>query len=163
MTLLWVTNKEIGIEVDNQFSLSFNTAYYQNADLLSPNALTIMQNAYQKIVMSDEKKSINEDTAIQVCWNLVTHHYVKEKISIAISFSFNLSGEATIKNRLRQIFNSDMLEFTNQMTKADLVISDCTYIPMSSQDFFYMEYISDPVCWENLFEFLKNKLAQQVL
>lgn len=163
MSVLFIYNDEIGIEIDNEFINSIKPVYYKNERLISTHTLKTIQEAHQKLIQSAGKKNINESIAIQICWNLLTSHYLKQKISLAISFSINPMGESAIKHRLLQIFNPDMLEFTDKITTADLVISDCTYLAESKQDFFYMKSLTDPICWDNLFDCIKNKLAHILL
>lgn len=83
----------------------------------------------------------------------------KPKLNIAIHYSQSVVGESLIQRKLLTLFNQEILEFTNDFTRADLVIADTYGSIKTIKRFYYMDSLTDPLKWDNLFEFIQTLLT----
>lgn len=87
---------------------------------------------------------------------------VTTQLRIAVQFSLNNLGEYIIKEKLKLIFNHEVLTFVENIDEADLVISDC-YEGYQEKMGFYIEDFSDKRIWYNLFQFIQEQITNRLI
>lgn len=87
-------------------------------------------------------------------------------LKLFIQYSKTIYGYDLIKNKLSTIFNSTVLEFTFDITKADIVISDsCESLDLIEANkpmIFYFEYPYDEAVWQSLTKFINQQICSKL-
>lgn len=157
MIFLSLYNTEISIPIENEFLSVFNSNFYKDTSNMQSTDLEKIYHLYLSEI--NTAKPFSKNLSLLICWNLVTSQQAPDKIKISVNYSQNALGDSLIKKRIIQLFNSELIEFTTEMANADIVISDSTYFAESQQQFIYMDRLTDPLCWNNLFNTLQRKVT----
>ncbi|MGO2084264.1 helix-turn-helix domain-containing protein [Vagococcus sp.] len=84
--------------------------------------------------------------------------YKQEKIAIKLNFSKNVSYSFLIQKKLKAYFSSDLIQFTNHIERADLIITDSLDIYDEKTETFLLTSIFCPYIFEQLISKI-NQLA----
>ncbi|WP_429953632.1 hypothetical protein [Enterococcus sp. AZ192] len=88
------------------------------------------------------------------------------KLNLFIQYSKTTYGYDLIKNKLSTIFNSTVLEFTFDIDKADIIISDSyeslELIESNGPMIFYFEYPYDEAVWQSLTKFINQQICSKL-
>lgn len=85
---------------------------------------------------------------------------MNKKIVISVHNSKNVAAEKFIENKIKLIFSNNIIELTNDIYQADLVISDSYEGPIKS-NFFYLEKVYTPKTWNDIFICIKNLILDK--
>lgn len=81
-------------------------------------------------------------------------------IYLYLSYSKNLYTVPTIKRLLKTIFSSQILQFTKDMTQADIIISDTYEGDLGSIQHFYFDSEFSNDTWYNLIDFITRYINE---
>lgn len=95
--------------------------------------------------------------------NLLKYLNTTGQLTIYIHYSRNVLGEVTIRKKLHQMFNQDVLKITKEISRADIVISDCIEDEEEAKEYFFFYDISNEKVWRNLFTFLQKRIGDQII
>lgn len=106
-------------------------------------------------------KTINHDEFIVMMINYMLRFKQLNPLKIAIQFSKNIVGEITIKERIRLMFNQDMIIFTTNHSEADVILSDCHETNDTQENYFLIEKINDNLIWHGLLEYIQQQIFKK--
>lgn len=86
------------------------------------------------------------------------HAEEKKKLVIAIQLSKNIMAEPLVKAKLGNIFNPNVLKFTQNVSEADIIVSDSYEGSFPNKAYFYMTNLEDNSQYKQLFHFIENAL-----
>lgn len=159
MILLSLFNVEIGVcLLDTKILKQFNMEFYENLVTNYPNVPNLVQSIIEEVNQKYKQPAMNEYLIYLISWLFLTKKRTSITLKIAIYFSRNPLGNEVIQNNISKVFNLELIEFTEDIKKADLIISDCSYIESYQIDFFFLEELSKPIVWENLYKVIHQKL-----
>ncbi|MBP1043604.1 helix-turn-helix domain-containing protein [Vagococcus sp. BWB3-3] len=86
------------------------------------------------------------------------HEKEQKELTIAMQLSKNIMAEPLVKEKLGNIFNPNVLKFTQNASEADIIVSDSYEGTFPSKSYFYMSDLEDGAQLKQLFHFIENAL-----
>ncbi len=83
-------------------------------------------------------------------------------IKVYIEFQNKPEYNLTLKNILKSIYKSEVLDVTEDYKVADVVISDSSLVKINKK-YFYFQDIFDQLAWSNLSSYLNEEIKQKKL
>lgn len=81
---------------------------------------------------------------------------VVRPITIYLQFSKNIFIETYVINKIHRIFGKDMIQLSTDISNVDIVISDYFENAYTCPNYFYLDDLDDPDCWDRLTKFIYN-------
>nr|OTO08963.1 hypothetical protein A5880_001963 [Enterococcus sp. 4G2_DIV0659] len=101
---------------------------------------------------------------IAYTWIYYIIDYAKNtQLKIAIHFSKDTLSELFIQNKIRQIYSEHSVTFVQQMSEADIIISDFAEPAVDNKTIVYMGNIFEENNWFSLFQCIQEKLFSKTL
>lgn len=125
---------------------------------------------YEKIIdfVEQVKEPLNlpkqgKEILIQTLFFLI-FAVAPQKVTIYLDFLGNITAEFLLRSMLQNVFDDRRLSFSNEMAKADVVITNYLYHDSKNQtaDYIYLQNVTEEVIMKQVFPPIISKLYQNL-
>ena len=141
-----------------QQSIEYGSSLYKATSDFVTTFIQEQQSGYPELLSEFNNQVFLIDLLYSI---VITHRNVQLNIYIAFAQK-SLTTEHLLGNKLHQLFNQKTLKIVNDVTIADLIISDSPEKTADYADFFYFEDFGEPLLWEKLVKLIQDKIIRKL-
>ncbi|MGY3750816.1 helix-turn-helix domain-containing protein [Vagococcus acidifermentans] len=158
VTLFLVFDVSIDIEVPDDLVMKPDSSFFEKMSPENYKTLAKLKNFYLQFVSLENLPTKNIDVSMLIVSNLINSEHSRKPFLIYVEFTASITGGNMIKRKISHVFNEANVQFTNDIRRADLIISDTVVEHFVEKEYYYMDVLTDKNRWEKLFELIQNKL-----
>lgn len=102
--------------------------------------------------------NIQKETFIMLLYVIYLMNFQIKPVNLFITNTSNIVNPLTIKNTIKNIFNSNIFNFCSNINEADIIITSTYEGKFNSNNVFYFDNLYDNDSWKKLIHFLSNYL-----
>lgn len=155
-TIFFIYARYFSIELPEEFGVLRKVNLYDQEER-DTGLIKRVSEFYQEFNV-DRRVPEEYDEMIKGMISFSLHAEEQKKLVIAIQLSKNIMAEPLVKEKLGNIFNPKVLKFTQNVSEADIIVSDSYEGSFPNKSYFYMNSLEDNSQYKQLFHFVENAL-----